>query len=237
MKASELLERLNLQGKAISVRRTKSVIPSIDLSKGCSLRDLNRVLKGETLVLTKDNMSCRGAKHGFGFDDSLPTIPGGFGKFITKGAGKGAPAGERIKCCEEVAENMMRMQPKNVMEGFDSVTVAPLSDESLSELVMLLATPDQLAALQHLFTYRDAAYDRVIMPMSSGCASMFRIPFGEMMKTRRAVIGNADIFSRPHFDKDTFFFVVDQQSWLEMLEDADESFLNAPIWKGIQKRI
>lgn len=238
MNNKELSDHLKLENKVLSIRRTKDKHPAHDDKKGCNLRLLNNVMSGETITITQNSTSCRGANNGFGFIDGLPDIPGGFGNFITKGKGEGFPPGERIKCSIAVAEQMILTQPTNVMEDFTAIEVKLFDEDSPSDLVAILVNPDQLSALVHLFNYRKHEYDQVIMPMSSGCASLFRIPFGELLSgRRRAVIGNADIFSRPHFEKDTVFFVIDREIYEEMLEDADESFLISPIWNGVKKRL
>lgn len=238
MKSSELLGRLHLRKRALAIDRLVRAEANCERIKGCTLRVLNRAMAGEELLLTEEVLSCSGAARGFGFLEGLPQVPGGFGHFLTAGAGEGFPVGERIKCSAALAEQMIENQPTGVMEGYTALRVGPLGDAAPPELVALDANADQLSALAHLFYYRKASYDEVIMPMSAGCASMFRIPFGEIQSgRRRAVIGNIDIFSRPHFDRDRLFFMVDGQSWREMCEDADESFLNAPIWSGVKKRL
>lgn len=238
MKHKALCESFKLKYPPLAVWRASDLPPTEGMNRGCSLRGLHKALEGASMTLTTDNLFCSGAASGFGFRDGVPDVPGGFSKFLTTGSGKGFPAGERIKCSEALAEAMIQAQPTGVMDGYNAMVIEPFDDQSETELVLFLVNPDQLAALVHLFNYRRADYDSVIMPMSSGCASIFRIPFGERDSGRgRAVIGNVDVFSRPHFDADTFFFTISARSYQEMLADADESFLIAPIWNGVKKRL
>lgn len=238
MKYEELIKLLKLENKVISVTRINDT-KAVDVKKGgCSLRVLKKVFDGENLIFNSDNMSCGGAKAGYGFSDEIPNIPGGFGNFISTGAGEGFPPGEKIKCSIPVAEQMLTKQPKDVMDGNTSILAKPYESNDTPDLVMILANPDQLSALIHLFNFRKADYDNVIMPMVSGCASLFRIPFGELKRENpRAIVGNVDIFSRPHFDKDRFFFIISAKDFENILIDADDSFLFAPIWNGIKKRL
>lgn len=234
----DLVQALKLDNKVIAITRTNNNENITPFKKGCILKAFNEVINVEKLVLSVDAISCSGAGTGMGFCDGLPNIPGGFGNFLCKGAGKGFPIGERIKSSPEIGEEMLLGQPQNVLNEFSTIELKQFEENDKCDLVTIISTCDQMAALVHLFNYRKSEYDNVIMPMVSGCASIFRIPFGELkVKHPRAVIGNADIFSRPHLNKDTYFFTVSRQDFLNMIEDAGESFLIAPIWNGIKARL
>lgn len=238
MNYSTFSDLLKLQNKVISVLRVNDMSCSDEIKGGCTLRVLNESFNGKTIIFTGEMKSCKGSIQGFGFEDGIPNVPGGFGLFLTTGAGKGCPPGERIKCSTDIAEKMFLSQPTDVLNDHTAVLTKPYDEGDSADLVISLVNPDQLSALVHLFNYRKTEYDNVIMPMVSGCSSLFRIPFGELKRENpRAVVGNVDVFSRPHFDKDTFLFIVPQEDFKNMLVDADESFLFAPIWDGIKKRL
>ncbi|MDL2261001.1 DUF169 domain-containing protein [Methanimicrococcus sp. OttesenSCG-928-J09] len=239
MNHKELLQELNLQTHILAITRKNTVEAADPVKAGCTLRGLNKVLNdGETIVLSAKTTSCRGGNRGFGFDDELPPTPGGVGWFLSCGRGEGFPAGERIKATPEIGEQMLLNQPMNVLNGNEFIEIKPYEDGDEPDIVSFLINPDQLAALVTLFSYRSIDYDNVIAPMLSGCASLFRIPFGELEREKpRAVIGNMDIFSRPHFPKETVFITVPGAAFKSMLSDADECFFIAPIWKGIKKRL
>lgn len=239
MEFNNFSDEVNMKGKFLSVILTDEFTQEeLTQSKACTLSALKKAFDGETLVFTNSNFGCPGGRRGFGFSDEIPNIPGGFGNFIAQGAGKGFPPGERVKCNSSVGEDMMRSQPTDVLKGKKAMRIKPYEQDDSGELVTMLVNPDQLSAMIHLFTYRNAAFDNVIAPMLSGCASLFRIPLAEL-KTQnpRGVIGNIDIFSRPHFEKDTFFFTVPMTSFREMLADADECFFISHVWKGVKKRL
>ncbi len=238
MTAEQLAGAINLKGGFLSIAKMRGGEAEALGVGGCALKALARALAGETVVFSPQNLTCRGAASGIGFQDGIPEIPGGFGHFIAHGRGEGFPPGERIKCSPELSEMMLMLQPQGVMEGHDRVRVKPYAKDYGADTVTALVNMDQMAALIHIFNYRRAAYDTVIAPMVSGCASLFRVPFGEAMKeSGRAVIGNVDIFSRPHFDKEKAFFTVSGADFEGMLHDADESVLASPIWRGIKKRL
>lgn len=242
MTYDDFANELCLKHKVLAITRTKAdqdATQAQTVLNGCTLAALNRALAGEHIRVTPDNITCRGSYAGFGFRDGIPNIPGGFGYFLSSGRGEGFPPGERIKNSPETAEAMVRAQPQNVMDGFAAIDIRRYEDGVTPDTVTALANPDQLAALIHVFNFENPDYDNVIAPMSSGCASVFRIPFGELTRgdNARAVIGGVDVFSRPHFPADTFFFTVPGTVFQKMLDNADHSMLASHIWKGVKKRL
>lgn len=238
MKCIELEKEIAIKERILSITRVNDNKTNNTIKTGCTLKVLNEVFSGKCIVIDSKNLSCCGASIGFGFYDGLPNIPGGFGNFLSHGKGEGYPIGERVKCNAEIGEKMLLNQPRNVMEGYSAIQIKPYEESDNPDLVTILANPDQISALVHIFNYRKIEYDTVIMPMVSGCASIFRVPFGELKRDNpRAVIGNVDVFSRPHFEKNTFFFTVSGKDFKNMLLDADESFLVSPIWSGVKSRL
>ncbi len=192
----------------------------------------------DCIYITQNSVGCKGANTGCGFCDDMPNIPGGFGNFIANGGGEGCPPGERIKCSADVAEKMFFAQPKKVMEGKNAIKIEVLTENSTSELVLFFATPDQLSGLVHLFYYRRDDYDGIIVPVCSGCAQLFRLPFFEYdNNTGKGVVGNMDFFSRPHLDKDLLAFTVPYLTFKQMCEDAPNCCFFAPAWSGVKKRL
>jgi hypothetical protein len=240
----ELAKELNLSFPFVSITRKKlsdrelGALPEFPVKSGCTMRALKEVFNGTGLVLTEERCSCRGARNGFGFHDGITNMPGGFELFLTCGAGEGYPPGERLKASPEVVRDMISGQPQGVLAPYNALEFKPFEGEDKPDLVTALVNPDQLSVFATLYSYRTGAFDRVIMPMTSGCGSIFRIPMGEARTgTPRAVIGNSDINSRFFFDPPTFFFTVTGERFREMLADAPESFIFAPVFKGVQKRL
>lgn len=233
-----LAQELKLAVPFVAITRIKGATGDSPVKNGCTLRVLNDVFAGRRVVLTKSEMSCRGARIGFGFFDGLSDIPGGMGYFLSVGRGEGFPPGEGLKCSPKIAEAMILNQPKNVLEDFDGIELKLYETGDNPDLVLAMVDPDRLSAMTILYSYRTAAVDTVIMPMSSGCASVARIPFGELRNpVPRAVIANGDVMSRQYFDPKTFFFVMPGKRFSEMLEDADTSFLFAPMFSKVKKRL
>lgn len=229
---------LALEYEAFSITRVAEKGKPSEKSFSCINQIFSYVQEQGPIDLTEETISCRGAAAGLGLRDGIPDIPGGFGNFIAQGAGPGFPPGECIKASPALGEAMLCGQPQNIMTGYSAIRVGLYKEEDESELVCLLANPDQLSALLHLFCFRRPGYDEVMVPVVSGCAQIFRIPFGELGKQApKGVIGNIDFFSRPHLPKDLFSFTVPTSSFREMCQDVKDSFLYAPAWKGVKKRL
>ncbi|MEG2052250.1 MAG: DUF169 domain-containing protein [Oscillospiraceae bacterium] len=239
MKSNEFIQELNLKYKPVSVTLTDNCHDNYEQDfEQCILTALKAATGGKNVVIHNDMLKCRGASTGCGFRDGVPNTPGGFGNFISIGAGEGFPLGERLKKSPEIAEKMIINQPQDVLQGHKFITLKPYEDDVKSDVVILFANSDQLAALTFLFNFNNGEYDTVIAPAVSGCASVFRIPFGELKtKTPRAVIGNLDIFSRPHFDKDVVSFTASYDDYIKMLANADECFFKTRAWKRIKERL
>lgn len=238
MTSTELIATLKLDGKALSIKRLQEPAAHPAVWKGCTLNVLNHALDGETIFLSQEGLGCKGAARGFGFSDEAVSIPGGAGYFLSYGKGEGFPPGERVKCSPELGERLLDIQPRGVMDGFQSIRVKPYEDGDGADTVTFLANADQLSLLIHIFSFRKTILDEVYVPMVSGCASVFRLPFGELTKeSPRAVVGNIDVFSRVHFGKESLFFTVSGKDFDTMVRDADSSVLAAHISGKVLERL
>ena len=205
MKLTEFETRFGMAGRVLSIRRVKGMEPTRGAEvfpARCSLSAILYALKGHEVCLTDKNSPCKGGLVGLGLVDGLPPIPGGFGYFISCGRGEGFRPGERLKADPESGERMILSQPQKVAEGFDGILLRPYADGDTPDTVALFCDPDQLSAMVYLFNFsKDGSrYDTVIAPAVSGCASLFRIPFGELRQPEpRGVIGLTDINARVHF--------------------------------------
>lgn len=233
------INELKLEKRVLSIILTNDYTKNDgDIRRGCTLKLLNRAFNGETIIFENSKETCFGACGGFGFSDGLPDVPGGVGNFLSYGAGKDFPSGERVKKNPQLGEELILKQPADVLQGKRAIMVKPYEEGDDAALVTFLANPDQLSALVQLFTFESSDYDNVIAPSSSGCSSIFRIPLSELKRENpRGVIGNIDIFSRPHFDADTFFFTVPYKSFRQMLANSDSCFFISHIWNGVKKRL
>jgi hypothetical protein len=241
MTHTKLADELNIGSGFIAITRKMvdtATLGDPPVKSGCTLRALKQVLEGKSIILTKERISCGGGQSGFGFVNGMHYVPGGFGNFLSAGAGEGFPPGERLKCSPEVAESMITYEPQKVLDGYNAVEFKPFEEGDRPDLITSYVNADQLSALVSLFSYRTGVFDNIIMPMSAGCSSIVRLPLGELRNSSpRAVVGNTDITSRFFFDAGSFFFTIPAAKFAEMLEDADECFIYAPTFKGVKKRL
>jgi uncharacterized protein (DUF169 family) len=241
MTHTDLAKALKLEKPFVSITR-KTVSPEtledFPIKKGCALRMLNDVMAGRRLVLTEEQCPCGGGRSGFGFLDGLVEMPGGIEYFLSCGRGEGFPPGAKLKDSPETAKKMIFSGPQQVLGPHNAIEFKPYETGDTPDLVTVFVNTDQLSAFVTLYTFRAETWDTIIMPMTSGCASIARVPFGELRSEKpRAVIGLADITVRFFFDKDKVFFTVAGTTFSEMLADADDSFIFAPAFSGVKKRL
>ena len=105
------------------------------------------------------------------------------------------------------------------------------------EVVVFLATPDQISALTVLANYARHSSDNVIVPFGAGCHSIGIIPLNERKSDNpRGVIGLIDISARKHVEKDILSFSVPYKMFLEMENNVEESFLTMDEWLKVKAR-
>lgn len=146
---------------------------------------------------------------------------------------------EKIKKTPEIAKAFYDGLPKQVIDTkYILLKPAEVTDAGIAKLVVCLVNPDQLSALIHLFCYESSLTDNVYIPMSSGCTSIFKLPFAELKKeSPRAVVGLADIWARPPFKADQFAFTVPFEDYIKMLENSKDCFFQVKTWDGVKKRL
>lgn len=237
MDIKKLENILSLKYPICTVKRLKDKVNADKIEGSCVLSAFKNAAE-KKVHLSVDNLPCYGAITGCGFVDGIPKTPGGYGYFISYGRGEGYPEGERVKKCPELAEEMILSQPQGVMNGYKTIQIGSYTKGDDFDTAVFIVNPDQLSALVHLFNFRRTAYDTIISPMCSGCASVFRIPFGVTeFPVSKAVIGNFDIGARLDFDKDLLFFSVVKSDFEQMLSDADESIFTTSYWMKIKRRL
>lgn len=239
MSYSELVRELNLENKIIAATRVHAKDEKVNDIFGCVYKALKKVLAGETLVLAKGSCSCGGFDHNSGLKDDRPSIPGGFGVFLSHGSDQmWTPPGEKFKCDPPTAEAMFDMLPKNVMDGYDAIKFEPYREGMKADVVITFVNPDQLSGMLILHGYNKAAYDMAIATTVSGCASMLRIPFAEMKKEKpRAVITGTDLAQRNFVDEDLVAISIAGWEFEHILEITDECYFHSPVFKKVRQRL
>lgn len=238
MSYHEFLTELKLEQHVIAATRINVPEDQFSSIPGCMFKCFDKVFEGETFILGATSSKCPGFKVNAGFVDGLLQTPGGFGNFLSQGAGKGFPTGERLKCNPALPEEFILGLPSSVMENRNAIRLEPYQESLNPDLVICFANPDQLSALIILHNFERSAYDTTITGCMAGCASLFRVPLGESQKEEsRAVIGNLDLAERHLLDKNLISFTVSGKDFKQMLANTEQCFFHAPMWKPVRTRL
>ncbi len=232
---------------------------------GCVMWMLAGAAKGKTAVFSEDTYGCWGGGVGLGFGNQYLKFPGGpdcfnyflstgndrwdQGKavakqiegFMTKDAFEDFREGERYLKTPELVEDFVKNLP--IMEPPASFTLfKPLAQvdraKETPEVVVFLATPDQLSALVILANYGRKGNENVIIPYAAGCQTIGIYPYREARSENpRAIVGLTDISARENLkkqlDRDLFSFAIPWRLFLEMEGDVEGSFLQRRTWKAL----
>ena len=208
---------------------------------GCVVAMMNAAGKGKIAAFDREHFGCGGGAIGLGLRDTYDHVPGGIEYFLSTGKGEGFPPGEAYKKNPELAKIFADQLPM-IDIPYDYVVFKPLDkvdhNKETPQLVIMLANPDQLAALVVLANYDRPGNDNVIAPFSAGCHTIVLIPYSESQKEQqKAVIGILDISARPYVDPDIMSFTVPFKMFLQMEANVPGSFLEKNDWKKIRDRI
>lgn len=94
------------------------------------------------------------------------------------------------------------------------------------EVVNLWTGASSLSVLHTLANYDRATNDNVIMPFSSGCQSIWTLPYKEAgNEMPRAIAGSLDPTVRMFLPEGTISFSVPSGRFIEMCDNIEGSFL------------
>jgi len=255
---SKIAEAVSLRYSPVAIvftgEKTEGALQFKEGRWGCVVAMLGAAAKGRTAVFDRKTYGCIGGGTGLGFGNTYVNFPGGIEYFLSTGnkefceseMGKhvvrNMPAlshGEAYKKTPELAKSFVDSLPCYDVPT-EYVVFKPLEELSPGEkpeVVVFLATPDQISALVVLANYARHGGDNVIAPFSAGCHSIFIIPFNERnSENPRGVIGLTDVSARKHVDKDILSFSVPYKMFLEMEGNVEESFLTRDEWLKVRKR-
>lgn len=221
---------------------------------GCAVAMLKAAAKGRTAVFDRKTYGCMGGGAGLCFGNTYVGFPGGIEYFLSMG--------NKEFCASEIGKNIIKNMPalshgeaykkspefaKSFADSLpyydvptEYVVFKPLEKilpGEKPEVVVFLATPDQISALAVLANYARHGGDNVIVPWGAGCHSICLIPFNEGKSDNpRGVIGLIDISARKQVEKDILSFSVPYKMFLEMESNVEESFLAREEWLNIKER-
>jgi len=200
----------------------------------CVIGTLARARRGETVYFDADHMGCPGGACYLGFTPPSPMVP----HLVSTGIPGKVPA-ERYKKSPETVKAWLDANPSPSAPTrfvvFKPVTA--LADDETAEVIICYASPDELAGLHFLAGFARSE-DAVVTPFGSACGTIVARPLVEGERDEpRAVLGMFDPSGRPFVKADELTFAAPTALWVEMLGNADESYLTTETWETLRKRI
>lgn len=240
---SLLVKKLNLQYEPVAIllsnEKPEGALQGKEGQWSCIIPLFLAAAKGKTAVFERKTTCCLGGKKGLGFGQ-FPNYPGGIEYFLSTGK-SGVFEGEGYKKTPELGKEFVEYLPLTDVP-YEYVIFKPLAqvdtDKEKPEVIVFYVNNDQLSALAVLANYYRPGNENVVMPFSSGCQSIFLLPYGEGQKENpRAVVGLTDITVRPMVNPAMLSFSMPYTMFLEMEENITGSFLEKPLWHRVAERM
>ena len=192
----------------------------------CMFCFYERILQGETLVITRDNFGCGGAGSClFGIQTRSRDE---YVKFLFEGEG--------LKASKAVMEKWFDARKSYRMEN-SCLLYGPLREKRYEYLktVTMYVNPDQLSMLVIGANYWSVPGDppAVTAPFGSGCMEI--LPLFEDLSRPQAIIGATDIAMRLYIPADLLAFTVTKPLFEQLCTLDTKSFLFKPFIKRLRK--
>lgn len=239
---SRLVKELNLQYEPVAVllsnEKPEGALQAKEGQWSCTIPLFIAAAKGKTSVSERKTTGCPGGKVGLGFGQ-YPNYPDGIEYFLSVGK-SGQFEGEGYKKDPKLGAEFVECLPITDI-SYQYIIFKPLSQmdalKEQPELIVFYVNNDQLSALTVLANYYRPGVENVMIPFSSGCQSIFLIPYAEAQKENpRAVVGLTDITVRPMVQADMLSFSVPYKMFLELEESVEGSFLKKHLWHRVVAR-
>jgi len=183
-------------------------------------------LKGESLVITRDNFGCDGA--GNCLCDVQTRTRENLVKFLKDGEG--------LKETHEIMNKWVD-QRKPYVQEHPYLLMGPLRKDKydLLKTITFFVNPDQLSSLIIGANYRSVPGDipAVIAPFGAGCMEL--LPLFDDLNVPQAMIGGTDIAMRQHLPKNILAFTVTKPMFEQLCALGKDSFLYKPFLKNLKK--
>jgi uncharacterized protein (DUF169 family) len=203
---------------------------------GCVICELSAVRKGKSLCFSADSVGCSGGKRYLWFAEEIrPNF-----EYFLFYAIPGELEGERYKKSPELVKEATKRLPQFsapskfiFFKRWDA-----MEEPEDPDVVIFFARPDVLSGLFTLTNFDEAEPNGVFAPFAAGCGSIVQYPHLEKGSKRpRGVLGMFDVSARPYVPENVLTFSVPMNEFIRMIENMEESFLIAPSWSKVNKRI
>jgi hypothetical protein len=228
---TNLLERIDLAAPPIGFYDSPDPSPFVPLVKPesgerrCVFAHYDEWLNGETLHITKENFSCRGAGHWLCGIESRSREDF---KFLVDEEG--------LKASHDLM-NQWLDHSKPYEQEYPHILIGSLREDQYEYLksITFYVNPDQLSVLILGAQYNNApGYPPpVIAPFGSGCMEL--VPLFEDLDVPQAIIGATDIAMRQLLPPDVLAFTVTRPLFEQLCALDERSFLYKPFWKRLRK--
>ncbi len=204
-----------------------SIMPDQD-NWSCMFCHLPNLFSGDAICFSSDRTGCAGASCYLGF--SAPAKDAGY--FLAEK--------ERFKKSVELGNTYYKeLKIPTAPEKYVLwQRLESIPDECQIEVVNLWIQADGLSGLVTLANYDRPSNDNVLIPCSSGCQSLWTLPYLENEAAeKKCVVGCMDPVVRHYLAKDVLSFSMAAERFMEMANNVDGSFLESPKWLVISERI
>ena len=204
---------------------------------GCVIAMLSAAAKGKTAAFSDKTTVCIGARAGLGFEK----YPLGWIEYFLSTGSENVTQFERYKKTPELAREFVESISNKLVESlpprkkyllFKPLDMLAGDEEPLC--IVFLVNADQLSALATLANFDSAGNDKVKTLFGAGCAQTVLYPLTD---AEHCYVGLTDLSARKCIDKNLLSFSIPYQRFLELEDEAEESFLTAETWEKIAGRI
>jgi hypothetical protein len=193
--------------------------------RSCIFAYYKNWIKGETLLLTKEQFGCGGA--GYWLCDVTNRSREDFISFLVDEEG--------LKASYELMNQWLDKQ-KPFFQSHPNILIGPLQDDQYTFLksVSFFVNPDLMGVLMLGAQYNHSPTDPppVIAPFGSGCSQL--VSSFDDLTVPQAVIGATDIAMRQHLPADSLTFTVTKPMYEQLCKLDERSFLHKPFWERLR---
>ncbi len=188
--------------------------------RSCMFNYLKTISRGMKLCFSANRSGCLAGNCYLGFDD-----PENMKKRITLAVSERENFKKTIALGNEFFEGV-RITPAK-KEFIVLERIKDIKDGIEIEVVVLWVSALSIAGLTTLANFDRETNDNVLIPFGSGCQGIWTLPY---LEAEKAIIGYIDPSIRWKIPFNVLSFSVNSKRFVEMTNNASESFLKKEFW-------